>query len=71
MELKGMPRRFLVRGIAISVGIVPVAILPHVTNAPPGVPGLAVILYAILAGNYLGYFLTKHEDEIPTRSDRR
>jgi hypothetical protein len=70
MELMNMPRGLLVRAIAIAAGIVPVAIFLHVMAPPPGVPGLVVILYAIVVGNYFGYYLTKHEDEIFTRSDR-
>lgn len=66
-----MPNGLMTRVIAILVGTVVVAILADVTNMSADDGGFVVLLYVFAVAIYLAYFLVKHEDEIPPRSDRR
>jgi hypothetical protein len=66
-----LPKGLITRVIAILVGTLMVATLVSVINLSSDDGGLAVLLYVFAAAIYLAYFLVKHEDEIPPRSDRR
>lgn len=66
----GMPRGLLPRFIAILAGVVVIAVGASIANLSSDSAGFIVFLYIFAAPAYLAYFLAKHEDEIPTRSDR-
>jgi len=63
-----MLRGFLIRAVAISVGIVPLVILLHFVQLPGDLAGLAVFVYAVAGGSYFGSYAVRHQDEIPTRA---
>ena len=65
-----MPRGLLTRFIAVLAGIVAIAVVADITHMSSDNAGFIVFLYIFAAPTYLAYFLVKHEDEIPTRSDR-
>lgn len=65
-----MPKGLLTRFIAILAGIVVIAVVAGVTDMSSDNAGFIVFLYIFAAPAYLAYFLAKHEDEIPPRSDR-
>lgn len=65
-----LPKGLLTRFIAIMAGTVLVSALVSVANLSSDGGGIVELLYLLAAAVYLTYFLLKHEDEIPTRSDR-
>lgn len=65
-----MPKGLKARVIAIWVGTVVMAVALQVTAASPHTAESVILLYTFISAIYLAYFLTKHEDEIPMRSDR-
>ncbi len=66
-----MPKGLITRAIAIMMGTGVVAILVTAINLSSDDGGFVVLLYVFASAIYLAYFLVKHEDEIPPRSDRR
>ena len=66
----------MMRGLVIRVsiflfGAIPVGSLLHLLDVSSEFAGAAVIVYALAGGNYFGYYCVKHQDEIPTRPQRR
>lgn len=64
-------QRIVIRSAIFILGVVPLAILLHVVGAASDIAGTAVIVYTAAGTCYFGNYLTKHADEIPTRSARR
>ena len=65
-----MVRGLMIRSAVFLFGAIPLTSALHIFDASPEFAGLAVILYAAAGGNYLAYYCVKHQDEIPTRSER-
>jgi hypothetical protein len=66
--VKEMPRGFLIRAVALSLGIVPLVVLLHFVQLPGDLAGVAVFVYAVAGGSYFGSYGVRHQDEIPTRA---
>lgn len=65
-----MPKGFPVRFFAFCAGCVLVPVLLSVVDLSSEGAGAVELSYLFTSMGYLLYFLLKHEDEIPTRSDR-
>jgi hypothetical protein len=65
-----MPKGLLSRLVAVLAGIVVIVIVAGVAHLSSDSAGIIVLLYVFAAPLYLAGFLVKHEDEIPTRSNR-
>jgi len=66
-----MLRGFLIRAVALAVGVVPLMILLDAVDLQPNLAAAAIVVYAAAGGCYFGNYGVKHQDEIPTRSTRR
>ena len=66
-----MIRGLVIRGAFYLFGAIPYGSLLHIFDASPEFAGWMVIFYAIGGGCYFGHYCVKHQDEIPTRSERR
>jgi hypothetical protein len=69
-QLNFVPR-LVIRSTVFLLGVVPLMVLLHRTEAGPGIAWAAVLIYEIAGCCYLAHYCVKHEDEIPTRSARR
>lgn len=66
-----IPRGLLIRCIAFVVGAVPLTLALNMIDPPPNLGGVAVIVYAAIAGFSIPEYYAKHPDESPRRSPRR
>ena len=66
-----MPRGFVARFIAFLVGALLVSAFVSVAGLSPDGGGMVELLYVLAGAIHLANFLLDHQDEIPTRSDRR
>lgn len=55
----------------MGAGIVPLVILANVLSAPPALILGTYFVYMIGGALIIGNYCIEHEDEIPTRSQRR
>jgi hypothetical protein len=65
-----MPNGFWARFAVICAGCVLVPVLLRLVDVSRDGRGLVELLYLFAVMGYLLYFFLKHEDEIPTRSER-
>lgn len=66
-----MPRGLMIRLACFLLGTFPVGSLLHLLTTSSEFAGLMVILYVMAGGSYIAHYCVKHQDEIPTRADRR
>jgi hypothetical protein len=66
-----IPRGFLIRGVAIALGVVPLMFLLDTIALKPDLAAVAIVVYAAVTGCYFGNYAVEHQDEIPSRAPRR
>lgn len=66
-----MPKGLLARFLAVCGGCVLVPALLSLIDISSEGAGAVELFYLFASMGYLFYFILKHEDEIPTRSDQR
>ena len=66
-----MIRAQTIRFAVMCVGAIPLVILANVLNAPPALVVGSFYAYLGAGALIIGNYCAAHEDEIPTRSQRR
>jgi hypothetical protein len=66
-----MVRALTIRFAVMCVGVTPLIFLGNALNAPPVVAFLSLLIYMVVGVLIIGNYCIDHEDEIPTRAERR
>jgi hypothetical protein len=59
-----LTRGLVVRFAGVCVGIVALAILFRIVNIAPDLENSILLFYVLMIGCYLGFYSTRHADEI-------